>query len=349
MVKEGASAMITYGPRNCIHITYSEAYIAGLGSGICIYERSTFKLLHRVNGIPCIHGGVFVSWDLLFVYTGQNRFYLISASDGQIVWSPPRHKKLASCGDMRICFNAENNTISCIAEGRNSLEEHYLLIIDPFQQDCCIDIIPNCFRVICNLFQTRANETTFLSYQSTGENGLQWSIQTLDAPNCVIYRNITDRVPYFHSEQFAILGEYCSNHEKYCNNRLVCLDLKGKTEYPLAMPSQWYEKEPSVNLFTRENIPYPLPYVSCITKDEKYLLAYTSDMFFITDLQKNQVITTYSGDEEFISCGTIMDSMCLIGCKDGIKIQPFPSQGTVCVSPFGTGDGSVRQGTERNH
>ena len=319
--------MTTYGPKNCIQIVYSEAYIAGLGSGICIYERGTFNLLHRVKGIPCIHGGVFVSRDLLFVYTGQNRFYLISASDGQIVWSPPRHKKLASCGDMRICFKAENNTILCIAEGRNRLEDHYLLTIDPFQQDCRIDIIPNCFRVVCNLFQTRTNGTTFLSFQSTGENRIQWFIQSLDAPDRVIYSNITDRVPYFHSEQFAILGDYCSNRGENNYSRLVCLDLKSKAEFPLAMPSLWYEKEPSVNLLTREKIPYPLPYISCISKDERYLLAYTCDMFFITDLQKNQVITTYSGDGEFVSCGTIMDSMCLIGCRDGIKIHPGP--GTV--------------------
>jgi len=287
-----------------------------LGRGICIYERSTFKLLHRIKGIQCIHGGVFVSQDLLFVYTGYQRFYLISASTGQIIWAPPRHKELDSCGDMKICVDAASNFVLCIAQGKTSLEEHYLLTIDPFHQDCRIDKISNCFRVVRNLAQTHTNGTTFLSLQGS-ENRIHWSIQSLDTPNRVVYGNITDSAPCFHSEHFVIISDYSSN----C---LMCMDLSGKREFPITMPSQWYEMKPSVNLFTRENIPYPLPYVSCISKDEKYLLAYTRDMFFVTDLQKNQVLTTYFGEGEYVSCGTILDSMCLVGCKDGIKIHPFP-------------------------
>ena len=305
--------MIAYGPPNCVQIIHSKAYIVGLGNGICIYDRSTLQLLHQVTGIRCIHGGSFVSEDMLFVYTGYNRFYLISVSNGQIIWSPPRPKELAPCGDMRICIDVVHNLVLCIARGKTCLEQHYLLTIDPFNQHYTMDEIPNCFRVICNLFQTHSNEITFLSYQSA-EKGIQWFIRSLNTPERVIGNNHTVWVPCFHSEQFVILADHLSR-------RLMCIDLNQKVEFPLTLPSQWYEREPTIHFLTKTSMPYPLPNVSHISQDEKYLLAYTYDMFIVIDLQNNQVLTTYLGENIF--CGTILDSMCLIGCKDGIKIHPF--------------------------
>ncbi len=304
--------MAIYGPSNCVQIIYSKAYIAGLGSDICIYGRSNFNLLHRIKGVRSIHGGAFISEDILFVYTGENRFYLISASKGQIIWAPPRPKGLATYGDMKVCVDAARNLILCIARGKACLEQHYVLTLDPFKKQCVINEIPNCFRVICNLFQTHSNETTFLSYQSIGKCGIQWLIRSVDTPGRVICGNVTGWVPCYHSAQFVIFGDYD-------NNRLMCVDLQNKTEYPLALPTQWYEKKPTINRWTRESMPYPLPHISCISQDEKYLLAYTYDMFFVTDLQKNQVLTTYLGEQ--IYCGIILDSMCLIGCENGIKIH----------------------------
>lgn len=306
--------MIAYGPPNCIQIIHSKAYIVGLGNGICIYDRSTFQLLHQVTGIRCIHGGCFVSEDILFVYTGYNRFYLISVSNGQIIWSPPRPKELAPCGDMRICIDVVHNLVLCIARGKTCLEQHYLLTIDPFNQHYTMDEMPNCFRVICNLFQTNSNETTFLSYQSAEKKGIQWSIRSLDTPRRVIFDKITDWVPYFHSGRFVILADHLSR-------RLMCVDLVREAEFPLALPPQWSEKKPTIHFLTKESMPYPLPHILCISQDEKYLLAYTYDMFIVIDLQNNQVLTTYLDEDIF--CGTILESMCLIGCKDGIKICPF--------------------------
>lgn len=305
--------MTAYGPPNCIQIIHSQAYIVGLGNGIWIYDRRTFQLLYRVTGIRCIHGGSFVSEDILFVYTGYNRFYLISVSNGQIIWSPPRPKELAPYGDMRICIDVAHNLVLCIARGKTRLEQHYLLTIDPFNQHYTIGEIPNCYRVICNLFHTNSNETTFLSYQSAEEKGVQWSIRSLNTPRRIICDKITDWVPRLHSERFVVLSDHRSR-------RLMCVDLVRETEFPLALPPQWFEKKPTVHFLTKESMPYPLPYVLCISQDEKHLLASTYDMFFVVDLQKNQVLTTYLG--EHISCGAILDSMCLIGCKDGIKIHP---------------------------
>ena len=304
--------MTTYGPSNCVQIIHSKAYIVGLGNGICIYDRSTFRLLHQVTGIQCLHGGSFVSEDLLFVYTGHHRFYLISASSGKIIWSPPRPKGLAPCGDMRICIDVAHNLVLCIARGKTYLEQHYLLTVDPFNRNYIMEEIPNCYRVICNLFQTRSNEATFLSYH-TEKGHILWSVRSLRTPGRIICPNKSDWIPCFHSERYIILADYGNRH-------LMCMDLVREIEFPLTLPQQWSIKKPIIHLLTKESIPYPLPRVSNISQDEKYLLAYTPDMFFVLDLENNQVLTTYLG--EHISCGAILDSMCLIGCKDGIKIHP---------------------------
>lgn len=311
--------MATYGPSNCVQILHSEAYIVGLGRSICIYDRNTFQLLHRVTGVHCIHGGTFVSEDLLFVYTGYQRFYLISASNGQIIWAPPRPKELKSCGDMKICIDTVHNMVLCIARGKTCLEQHYLLTIDPFNRHYSIAEIPNCFRVICNLFQAPSNTITFLSYQSAGDHGIQWAIQSLDKLGQVIYDKTTEWVPRFHSDRFVIL-------EDHSERRLMCVDLVCKSAFPLPLPSQWHEKKPTINFLTKESKPYPLPYVSHISQDEKYLFAYTCDMFFAIDLGKKQIFTTCLG--EYISCGTILDAVCLIGCEDGIKIHPISEVNT---------------------
>ena len=139
-------------------------------------KRSTFELVHQFTGIRHIHGGFFLNGDVLAVLTGEQRLYFFQISEKRLLWECPRPRQLAPMGDMQCCQIPGTDQIACIAAGKQSLEEHFLLLVNYKKQTSSLHVIPDCRRVILSLVWEKSLGLALLSYEANVSGGLACNI-----------------------------------------------------------------------------------------------------------------------------------------------------------------------------
>ncbi|MEI3094645.1 MAG: hypothetical protein V8T48_12245 [Oscillospiraceae bacterium] len=111
---------ITLRKRNVYRIASSAEYIAALGYGITSMFISSPEYAISTED--------FLNGDVLVVFTGEQRLYFFQISEKRLLWECPRPRQLAPMGDMQCCQIPGTDQIACIAAGKQSLEEHFLLL-----------------------------------------------------------------------------------------------------------------------------------------------------------------------------------------------------------------------------
>ena len=163
--------MLTIDKRwQCWEIAHNDRYIATIGEGVTVWNRATLAPLHHFTGLKWIHGGIFVNEDVLLVYTGEQKLFFFQISEKKLLWAAPRPRKLAVSGDLCCCPIPGTEKVACIAQGKKSLEEHFLLVVDWRTQEQRIQQIPECYRVVSHLVWTQEFGLTFLSRQAKGDD-----------------------------------------------------------------------------------------------------------------------------------------------------------------------------------
>ena len=115
---------------NCWNIASNNEYIATFGSGVTVLKRSTLEEIHHFTGIKYIMGGMFVSEDILVVYTTEQKIFFLQIPEKRIIWACPRHRKISAVGDIRCCLIPGTHKIACIAAGKSSLENYFFMLVD---------------------------------------------------------------------------------------------------------------------------------------------------------------------------------------------------------------------------
>lgn len=151
-------------------IAHNDRYIATIGEGVTVWNRATLEPLHHFTGLKWIHGGIFVNEDVLLVYTGEQKLFFFQISEKKLLWAAPRPRELAVSGDLCCYPIPGTEKVACIAQGKKSLEEHFLLVVDWRTQEQRIQQIPDCYRVVSHLVWTQELGLTFLSRQAKGDD-----------------------------------------------------------------------------------------------------------------------------------------------------------------------------------
>ncbi len=303
---------------NCNQISIGQQYIAALGSGVTILDRQTLKLVHHFDGIRWIHGGIFLSDDILAVYTGEQKVYMLQISKEQIIWACPRPEMLAATGDMRCCAIGDTGKLACIARGRKTLNEHYLLIIDCKNCEIAVRLIDDCHRVVSSLTWTEEMGLTFLSYQADGKNGICYSITKLDDDgNCIVlFANSDHRVISQYSGKHLLFADYTTPVPKIWIHGLEFDSFAMRMK--IGPGTELIHDHTIVkNVFTAGKA--LLPTISWLSPNSDFLVAhmpYGQSWVSVYDLKSHKLLLKETVDN--IACGVVVDNRLFIGCMPGL-------------------------------
>lgn len=196
---------------NCWEISHNERYIATIGEGITIWDRGSLGQIHHFSGVKWIHGGIFVNDDILMVYNGEQKLFFFQISQKKLLWTAPRPRELAVSGDLRCCHIPGTKKVACVAQGKKSLEEHFLLVVDWNTRELSIQRIPDCYRVVSNLVWTPDWGLTFLCSQAKGDNAtILYRIFRADSNGMfsILYNGESGQSVLAYSGRYLFLADY---------------------------------------------------------------------------------------------------------------------------------------------
>ena len=299
---------------NCWNIASTDQYIATFGSGVTILKRSTLEEIYHFTGIKYIIGGIFINADILAVYTTEQKIYFLQISEKRIIWTCPRHRNLSSAGDIRCCAIPGTQKIACIATGKRSLEEHFLLLVDYENKSVTLKEIPNCNRVVHSLIWSKEFGLSFLSYEARDNGNLIYKITGVsDNGDCTML---------CEWECSEIINAYWGDFI-FMRNFKPNLQLRG---YKLILSPHTHK----IELQRTFLIPFPIfhthgpvgsekeymPSITWVDKNRGMLIGHTSDWLGLYDFINDRLISEYRQSQ--ISCSAIIDKTLLIGCLPGL-------------------------------
>lgn len=276
--------------------------------------------IYHFSGMRWIHGGVFVNDDVLMVYTGEQKLYFLSVSKRQNLWAISRPRELAVSGDMRCCHIPGTEKVACIAQGKASMEEHFLLIIDWSSRELSLQRIPDCYRVIQNIVWTKQFGLTFLSYQAKGDDiSLAYRIFRLTETGSLhlLYDGESPQISQAYSGNYLFMAE-CGGQEPQMYVYTLMQSTEGD-QLELGEPKQL-----SIPTFL---VTSPiggarrvLPNIKWV--DEKAsLLTICQPMAWIGIYHfQNQKLLVETENSRVVY-GKILDNQFLIGCTSGFSIE----------------------------
>lgn len=201
----------------CWEIAHNDRYIATIGKGITVWNRATLELIYHFTGVRWIHGGVFVNDDVLMVYTGEQKLFFFQISQKKLLWTPSRPQELDSFGDMCCCHILGTEKVACIAQGKRTLDEHFLLIANWNTQELYVQRIPDCYRVVSNFVWTQELGLTFLSRQAKGDNvSMLYKIHRVDSAGdfSILYNGESSQSVLGYSGHYLFMADYSSQNPK---------------------------------------------------------------------------------------------------------------------------------------
>lgn len=297
-------------------------YIATLGSGITILTRSKHEFVHHFTGIYNIHGGFFLDENILVVYTGEQRLYFFQIPEKKLIWKCPRPKQLASSGDMRCCQIPGTGKIVCIAMGKQSLREHFYLLIDYNQQTIRSYNIPNCYRVVHSLAWSQSLGATFLSYEAKGDGKLQYRITGLDEDGTLT--TLLEWEAYQSVNSYSGNYLFMNDHSKQEPQLMVYKLSKSSQPQKLVwedtfqLPVPFFCSKGPVG--TEKML---LPSISWVDEETGLLTSHTPNWIGVYSLPTKKLIGEFRQNN--ISYGTIINSNLYIGCIPGLWVSNLDS------------------------
>ena len=311
---------------HCWSITSCKQYLATFGTGVTVLKRPFLEEVCHITEIKHIISGVFMNDDILAIYTTEQKIYFIRISDKTIIWACPRPSKLSACGDMLCCTVPGTEKLVCIANGKNSLKEHFFILVDYKDKTIMLKEIPDCYRVVHALNWTKKFGLTFLSYEASGNGNLLYSITKISEAG--------DFLPLCQWESPEILNAY-SDDFVFMNQRQAENSIQ---VYRLAPTPQGVKVVPQLNFkisfphfYCKEPIVYAkehFPKIGYINIESGFLVGHTYNWLGIYDFTNNRLIAEYT--QPNIACCAILDHSLLVGCLPGL-VKITGDAGTVLL------------------
>lgn len=300
--------------RNCWSITSCKEYLVAFGTGVTVLKRPSLEEVWHITKIKHIISGVFLNDDILAVYTTEQKIYFVRISDKTIVWACPRPSKLSACGDMRCCTVPGTEKLVCIANGKKSLNEHFLVLIDYKEKTTILKEIPDSYRVVHALNWTKNFGLTFLAYEASGNGNLLYKITKISKEG--------DFLPLCQWESLETINAYLDdfvfmNHRKAKESTQVYKltpTLQGvkvvpQLDFKIPFP-RFYLKEPIAN--AKEYFPK----IGYFNMELGFLIGHTYDWLGIYDITGNRLIGEYT--QPNVACCTVLDNSLFVGCLPGL-------------------------------
>lgn len=306
---------------DCWEIAHNDRYIATIGKGVTVWDRITLELVHHFTGLRWIHGGVFVNDDVLMVYTSEQKLFFFQVSQEKLLWSPSRPKGLDPSGDMCCCPILGTEKVACIAQGKASLAEHFLLVADwQMQELCVIRRIPDCYRVVSNFVWTQQWGLTFLSRQAKGDDvTMLFRIHRVDDIGnfSILYDGESTQNVLAYSGNYLFMADYSSQIPKSSVYPLERSTVKDhlKLGKPLQLPIPPLQVKGPVG--TSRLV---LPQICWIDENTGMLVACnTLKSVSIYDFLNEKMIAEYPNSK--VICGKLLDGRLLMGCASGFSVE----------------------------
>lgn len=299
---------------NCYNIAANEQYIAAFGEGVTVLKRDTLELVHHFTGMRSIHGGLFVGDDVIFVHTGEQKFYFLSVKDKSVIWNPKRPSQLRNWGGIRAVSIPGTTQVACIGRGKSEdMREHYLVILDVDSHSVALRPIPDCYRVVGQLICSENGVLSFIT--SMGCDGLMtYRVISMDLAG-----NVIACVDWSSRE---IVDYYCGTYLFARNTR----DVKPYLRY-------YSRKESGYDFAHGSDLPVPVfrfqggpvgsaydyvPHVNAMDDSGTMVVACASDWIGVIALVSGKLLLEES--VPYIYCGKIIDNRLLIGCAKGLHV-----------------------------
>lgn len=302
---------------NVFKFASSMEYIAAIGNGITILRRNTLELVHQFTGIRYIHGGFFLGDDVLAIFTGEQQLYYFQISEKRLLWKCPRPQQLATLGDMKCCPIPGTDQIACIAEGKRSLQEHFLLLVDYKNQTYSLQLIPNCRRVVSSLTWEQTLGLTLLSYEATGNGNLAYNIIKVGDSGTLstLYEwECSQRVNAYSGKHLFL------NDNRDREAQLWMCELIFSTQYQrwkwsnaLSLPIPYFKTPGPVGAGVH------LPYICWVDEVSGLLTACTLEWIGVCDFRNCRMVAEYNSKS--INCGMLLDGNLLIGVSKGLNVE----------------------------
>lgn len=305
---------------DCWEIAHNDRYIASMGNGVTVWNRATLEPVHHFTGVRWIHGGILVDDDVLMVYTGEQKIFFFQISQKKRLWAVTRPRELDVSGDMCCCPIPGTEKVACVAQGKKSLEEHFLLVVDWKTQEQRIQRIPDCYRVVSNFVRTQELGLAFLSWQAKGDNvTMLYRIFRVDnAGSCSILYN----------------GESALSVLAYSGHYLFMADYSGQTPEASAYPLEGAAEGDTLHLGKPLPLRIPplltdgpvgtkrlvLPKICWIDENAGLLVACHSQKWLgIYNFLDEKMIAEQQNSK--VLYGKLLDGRLLLGCAPGFLTE----------------------------
>lgn len=305
-----------FGKWSCCTIAHNSSYIASFGTGVTVLDRYSLEQICHFTGLRSIHGGVFVSDDVLMVYTGEQRLYFLQISSKSIIWECARPRELASCGDMRCCLIPGTEKAAIIARGKKSLNEHYLLLADYQNKSLSISLIPDVYRVTQALTYTPELGLHFLSSQ--GEEGkllyMLTSISENGESSCLCRWESREEIVLYTGRHI-----FACDHSATGLRASLCPVSFEKAEGILSFGAKQCLPLPVFEFKSFGGVKKLLPRIIRSDEERKLFAAVHDSWLGVYDLDKNALLAEY--ELQYPQCCSVLDGRLFVGCAPGLYVQ----------------------------
>lgn len=315
--------MLTIDKRwECWEIAHNDRYIATIGNGVTVWNRATLELVHRFTGVRWIHGGIFVNDDVLMVYTGEQKLFFFQISERKLLWAAPRPRELDVSGDMCCCHIPGTEKVACVTQGKKSLDEHFLLIVDWNTQEQCLQRIPDCYRVVSHFVWTPVLGLTFLSWQAKGDNvTMLYRIFRMDnTGSCTILYDEESLLSVLaYSGHYLFMADYSGQTPEACVYPLEQSTARDTLRLGKPLPTGIPPLLTDGPVWARKLV---FPQICWVDENAGLLVACTKQKWVgVYDFLNAKMITEQHNSE--VIYGKLLDGKLLMGCASGFSVEPM--------------------------
>ncbi len=225
--------------------------------------------------------------------------------------------ELALSGDLKCCSIGDTGILACIARGRGSLDEHYLLLIDHVRQNITIKPIHNCYRAVSAITWSEKLGLTFLSYQASGTGDICYKITKINKSGEFFPLLVASdhRTIAGYSGTYVFFCDYDSDSPAIWVHRLSIASSTMQLQMNGGVPLiRKYVIDDGI--FTKGKV--LLPRISWMNAGEDLLVAYMPNnggWVGVYDLNNLKLIVQESVDA--VTCAAVADKRLLVCCTQG--------------------------------